>query len=54
MGIDSAVGLHWLMIYYLFLKSLEGGTEDTYNQWRPTAEAIPIETHGFGSPFAFA
>ena len=24
------------------------------NQWRPTAESIPIETHGFGSPFAFA
>ena len=24
------------------------------DQWRPTAESIPIETHGFGSPFAFA
>ena len=24
------------------------------NQWRPTAESIPIETHGLGSPFDFA
>ena len=43
-SIRNTLGL-WLLIMINEIK---------YYQWRPTAMSIPIETHGFGSPFVLA